>query len=182
MAEPVKMEIGGEVFDLYPLAMRPSRKWRERLTAEVDGLIGLIANIDPDAIELTDMGAIAELLKSVSAPLLAAPDTLAELAYGYFPDLAGRVDEDVATDGEMAAAFMAALKFCYPLGPVWAAVKGLASPTGKAQANKRAGEAMARKANNPDPALAQAIITAAATGPNGNTPQPGRTGRRTRTK
>lgn len=103
---PVIVVLGGREFEIVPLVIRDSRKWRIKA---VEALASLpkYAKVTTD-----DVDQFGEALNSM---LVQTPDTVVDLFFNYAKELNREEIEAIATDEEIAEAFRQVVKMAFPL-------------------------------------------------------------------
>lgn len=119
--------LGGKQYELHPLTMRPARDFRQKISYELNGIIGEALQLGET--ELDNYAQLAGLAQRVSSAALGSVDTIAELLFEYSPELQNdRANiEAKAFDEEIIAAFMEALKQLFPFGSLAKSLTGLAA-------------------------------------------------------
>ena len=99
---------------LREMPVRPARQFREALKAEFGSFIALVEG-SPN-VELTDMGAVSGLLRTLSATLLDSVDKALDLLLQYSPELAKDREyiEDNAVGSQVVDGFLAAVGLSFP--------------------------------------------------------------------
>ena len=103
---PIVVEFGGKKYEVKPLVIRDSRKWRADLTKALTSL-PVYANVTSDKPD--------EFRDALHAMLVTMPDTVIDLFFEYARDLNREEVETVATDNEMAKAFEQVVQLAFPL-------------------------------------------------------------------
>ena len=134
------VELGGKVYNVETLPIRPSRKLRKEIGASLDGPLDAIRKIKhlgdldlsekSDAVEtvtgITD--AVSDVIISAKEFLFDSVELALDVVYKYCPEIKAdkkRV-EDTATDEEVVAAFVEVVKRLFP----FAALKPFLNMTG----------------------------------------------------
>lgn len=102
----VTVVLGGKNYEIKPLKIRESRKWRGEF-ADLTGQLARHAKVTTDNPE-----AFAE---SVKALLVTMPDQVADLFFDYAQNLDKKAIEEEATDAEVAKAFQEVVALAFPL-------------------------------------------------------------------
>jgi len=103
---PLEVILGGEVYKIRPLVIRDSREWRQKCTGLMTSLVAN-ANVttdNPDALG-TAMGVL----------MVQMPDQVIDLFFEYAKDLEREDIEVVATEAEIAEAFLGVFALAFPL-------------------------------------------------------------------
>ena len=104
--DPITVTLGGKEYEVKPLVIVESRKWRK----EVAGLLASLpeyARIDTSDIDAVQ-GAVGKLLSSM-------PDSIIDLFFQYAKELPREEIEKVATDAEVAEALTQVVSIAFPL-------------------------------------------------------------------
>jgi len=139
MSDDVKNILGVDVtfstktFKIVPLPIKRSREWRESFTEQIDGILGLVDNLQ--GISLGDIGSsssfesLMPLMNSIKDYLQNSTDILLELIYDFAPTIKKEKDwiENHATDPEVFTVFLEVLKMAYPFGQVLSRLTTLGS-------------------------------------------------------
>jgi hypothetical protein len=106
--------LGEKEYILREMPVRPARQFREALKAEFGSFIALVEG-SPN-VELTDMGAVSGLLRTLSATLLDSVDKALDLLLQYSPELAKDREyiEDNAVGSQVVDGFLAAVGLSFP--------------------------------------------------------------------
>ena len=121
---PLTVVLGGETHEVRPLVIRESRAWRADV-AKALGQLPKYANTSTDNPD--------DFAAAIDAMMVAMPDMVADLFFGYAKDLDREMIEGVATDAELATAFQEVAATAFPLigGLVSLMTGGLQSPPAK---------------------------------------------------
>lgn len=103
---PVIVVLGGREFEIVPLVIRDSRKWRVKAVEALSSL-PKYAKVTTD-----DVDQFGEALNSM---LVQTPDTVVDLFFNYAKELNREEIEAIATDEEIAEAFRQVVKMAFPL-------------------------------------------------------------------
>ena len=87
---PIKVILGGEEYEVAPLVIRDSRKWRQKA-------IGLIAPL-PKTVKGVTMDDPDDFEKALTQMLVTLPDQVLDLFFEYAKDLKREEIEGKATD------------------------------------------------------------------------------------
>ena len=103
---PIVVVFDGKEYEIPPLVIRDSRKWRTKV-------IGLIAQL-PQLVKTTmdDSGDFGEALNQM---MVVMPNKVIDLFFEYATNLDRDEMEGIATDEEMATAFEEVIKVAFPL-------------------------------------------------------------------
>ena len=103
---PLLVVLGGKEYEVKPLVIRDSRKWRH-------GIVTILASL-PQYLGASsdDPVAFGEALKAF---LESKPDEVIDLFFSYAKDLNREEIEGAATDSELAAAFDKVVAYAFPL-------------------------------------------------------------------
>ncbi len=107
--------LGGKEYSIAPLVLRDSRKWRK-------GVVGIMASIPQYASVTTDTP--DEFGAALNAIMVALPDKVIDLFFGFAKDLDRKEIEGIATDVEVAKAFEQVIELAFPLASSPAKVMG----------------------------------------------------------
>jgi len=117
--DSIILVLGGKKYEVKPLVIKKSRKWRASFTKTLGSLpkyMGITSN-EPD-----------KFADAVNAMLVAAPDKVIDLIFEYAPQLNREAIENNATDAEMARAFEQIVEVTFPLAQSLFGVMGKLSP------------------------------------------------------
>jgi hypothetical protein len=103
---PLEVILGGETYEVKPLVIAEARKWRKEV-AKLIGSLPRYANVTTDAPD-----AFAD---AIGGLLVAMPDAVGDLFFGYARDLDREAIEQVATEAELAKAFEQVMEIAFPL-------------------------------------------------------------------
>jgi hypothetical protein len=103
---PLKLTLGDQEYDVKPLVIRDSRKWREKL-AKTLGMLPKYTGITTDTPD--------KFKEALDAMLVSMPDQVVDLVFDYAKDLNRDEVESIATDAEIAAAFEQIVEVAFPL-------------------------------------------------------------------
>ena len=120
--QPIKVILGGKEYEIQPLVIAESRKWRAQLVEALKRLPQVIGKATESPEEL--QGALSNLF-------VAIPDSVIDLFFAYAKGLNKERIEEVATDAEMAKAFDQVVQLEMPL--VTAPIKFLTMKGDEAQ-------------------------------------------------
>ena len=98
--------LGGKEFEIAPLVIRDARIWR----AKVIKLIAPVPQLVSTTIDTPD-----DFSKHLTEMLVSIPDQVIDVFFEYAKDLDREEIEDIATDTEMAQAFLEVIKVAFPL-------------------------------------------------------------------
>ena len=121
MPKSVTVTLDGETYTITELRSRANAEWRKKLEEPFSELVDLLQNA-PET-ELTDMQALANVVRSVSGLLLHSIDTVKALLAEYAPHL----PLDDAYDSEILDAFTEVLSLAYPFGELLTKVRQIGS-------------------------------------------------------
>ncbi|NIS82591.1 MAG: hypothetical protein GTO14_20865, partial [Anaerolineales bacterium] len=122
MPKSVTVTLNETEYTITELRSRQNAEWRKKLEGPFSELVSLLQ--DAPETELTDMQALANLVRSVSGLLLHSIDTVKALLAEYAPHL----PLDDAYDSEILDAFTEVLSLAYPFGRLIAKARQLGSP------------------------------------------------------
>ena len=113
------------MYELRPLPLRQAREFRKRLLTPVNELAGMIGQIEQ--VEVANLQAIGEVIRSVGQAALRSIDQAAELVFAYSPEIAADREriENEAFDEEIITAFTEVLAQLYPFGQLRKVLTGL---------------------------------------------------------
>lgn len=97
---------GGNEYEVEPLVIRDSRKWRADLVKHL-GSLPAYAQVTSDKPE--------EFKDALTAMLVTMPDVVIDLFFQYAKNLNREEIEYIATDEEMAKAFEQVVQLAFPL-------------------------------------------------------------------
>ena len=103
---PIMVILGGKEYEIVPLVIRDARIWR----AKVIKLIAPVPQLVSTKIDTTD-----DFSKHLTEMLVSIPDQVIEVFFQYAKDLDREEIEGIATDTEMAQAFLEVVKVAFPL-------------------------------------------------------------------
>ena len=103
---PLKLTLGGKIYDVPPLVIKESRLWRAQLS-ELLSLLPQYANVTTDTPD--------KFHTALTAILVTMPDKVVELVLAYAPGLDREEIEATATDAEIAKAFEQIMEVAFPL-------------------------------------------------------------------
>ena len=103
---PIVVILGGKEHEIAPLVIRDARIWR----AKVIKLIAPVPQLVSTKIDTPD-----DFSKHLTEMLVAIPDQVIDVFFEYAKDLNREEIEGIATDDEMAAAFLEVVKVAFPL-------------------------------------------------------------------
>lgn len=124
MPKQITVTLGGQSYVIEALPIAASKAWRAKLAGPFGQLAATLAHAGE--IDLTDGGALSNLIQVVSDTLLGSIDLLQDLLFAYSPVLAAdraRI-EATAYDDEAMHALVEVLKLAYPFGGVLTLVSG----------------------------------------------------------
>jgi len=103
---PITVTLGGKEHSVKPLVIRDSREWRKRVVKVLAELpqYAKVTSDNPEAFE-----------EALSTLLVAMPEKVIDLFFGYARDLDRDAIEQVATDSELAKAFDQVVEIAFPL-------------------------------------------------------------------
>jgi len=104
---PIKVILGGEEWDINPLPIGESRKWRGKLAKFLSRMPGYVqqAKVTTDSPD--------EFTKAINDMLAVMPDDVADLFFGYAKELDREHIEASATDAELGKAFGEVVSFAF---------------------------------------------------------------------
>lgn len=103
---PITVTLGGKPYEIKPLVIRDSRKWRTKVV-EVLSTLPAYAKVTTEDTELFG--------EAINAMLGVMPDKVIDLFFAYAEDLNQEEIEAVATDAELAVAFEQVVELAFPL-------------------------------------------------------------------
>ena len=102
----LKVMLGGQEYEIKPLVIRDSRPWRKDVA-------DTLASLPVDTkVTTKDIDLFGKVIKS---SLFEMPNKVIDLFFGYAKDLDREEIEGIATDGEMAKAFLEVVEMAFPL-------------------------------------------------------------------
>lgn len=104
--DPIEVTLGGEMHQIAPLVIKEARVWRKSFATLIGKLPGYAKTTTDDADSFGD---------AVTGLLVSTPDEMADLFFQYAKNLNREEIEDVATEGELAAAFEKVMAVAFPL-------------------------------------------------------------------
>ena len=105
-SSPITVILGGESYEIKPLVIRESRRWRTQVVEALSVIPGY-ARATTDDTEL--------FTNALNAMLVQMPDKVLDLFFDYAPDLDRDHIESVANDSEVAEAFEQVVSIAFPL-------------------------------------------------------------------
>lgn len=131
----VTVTLGGEAYEIKPLAMGPSRAWRDSLGEPFARLIDAMQGAT--ALELDDLQGIGQLVDVLKTVLMGSIDLCEDALFAYSPALEADRERILAEayDDEAMAAFIEVLKLAYPFGGILKLAQSI--PSGPATPKKR---------------------------------------------
>lgn len=102
---PTIVKFGGKDYEIYPLVIKESKKWRAKFAEVLRGL-PLFVN----AVDTTE-----NFERVINGMFLDVPDQVMDLIFDYAKNLPKDEIEAVATDAEMADAFAVIIEMAFPL-------------------------------------------------------------------
>lgn len=117
---PVIVVLGGKEYQVKPLVIKESRAWRQAVVKAItalppsapEELAKPAEGVSPGAMLQQKMVELSRVLDNL---LVAQPDTVIDLFFRYARDLDREEIEAVATDDEMARAFVQIVEVAFPL-------------------------------------------------------------------
>ena len=103
---PIVVILGEKKYDIKPLVIRDSRRWRKDVASAISALPKYAA------VNMTDVEAFGSAIDQLLAVM---PDSIIDLFFSYAKDLDREKIEAVATDAEIAAAFEQVVDIAFPL-------------------------------------------------------------------
>ncbi|MBA7641802.1 hypothetical protein ES703_49487 [subsurface metagenome] len=103
---PILVILGGKEYPVKELNIRNARIWR----AKVIKLISPVPQLVSTKIDTPE-----DFSKHLTEMLVAIPDQVIDVFFEYAKDLDREEIEDIATDKEMAQAFLEVIKVAFPL-------------------------------------------------------------------
>lgn len=103
---PLIVRLGGKDYEVKPLVIRDSRLWRGKLAKVLGDLPKYItvSTDDEDAFQ-----------QAMEVMIVQMPDTVADLFFEYARDLNREEIEALATEEEVATAFLEVQRYAFPL-------------------------------------------------------------------
>jgi hypothetical protein len=122
--QPIKVNLAEREYEIRPLPMRPARAFREKIGAQIGGLANVLKDLD--AIEVTNLSSIGDLVNQLGGTLAGSMDLIADLLFDYSPELQAdrKRIEAQAYDDEIVKAFLEVLKLLYPFGALASSLNG----------------------------------------------------------
>lgn len=103
---PIVVVLGGKEYQVAPLVIRDARIWR----AKVIKLIAPVPQLVSTKIDTPD-----DFSKHLTEMLVAIPDQVIDVFFEYAKDLDREEIESIATERDMAQAFLEVVKVAFPL-------------------------------------------------------------------
>ena len=126
MPRSVTIRLGDTDVQLCQLRTREASAWRKSLEGPAREVVGQVSKLlNWSNVDLADSAALNDLAGAALPLLTDSLDTVRGLVASYAPEL--RETLDAAYDDEVVAAFLAVLRFAYPLAQLTEAVRGLTS-------------------------------------------------------
>jgi len=104
--EPIKVILGGREYEVRPLVLRDSRKWRK------DVVVAISDSTQYASVDVKDSVQFKEVINQT---LALSPDAVIDLFFGYAKDLDREEIEGKATDEEIDKAFGQVMELGFPL-------------------------------------------------------------------
>ena len=104
--EPITVKLGGKEYEIIPLVIRDSRKWRKKIINLIAPLPSLVSATmdDPDVFK-----------NALTRLMVVMPDKVIDLFFEYAKDLPRDEIEETANDTELAVAFDQVVAVAFPL-------------------------------------------------------------------
>jgi len=102
----IEVILGGKKYEIAPQVIRDSREWRKKVIALIAPLPSLV-NITMDEPE--------DFERALTQMMVIMPDQVIDIFFEYAKDLDREEIEGVATDTEMADAFLEVVQVAFPL-------------------------------------------------------------------
>lgn len=102
----MKLELGGQQYEVAPLTVLKARAWREKLITSARAL--------SQSLFRETNGHDETFFAGLGSAYLAFPDTLCEMIFAYAPDLPRDEILSHSTDQEMIAAFAEIVRVAFP--------------------------------------------------------------------
>ena len=102
----IEVILGGKKYEIAPQVIRDSREWRKKVIALIAPLPSLV-NITMDKPE--------DFERALTQMMVIMPDQVIDIFFEYAKDLDREEIEGVATDTEMADAFLEVVQVAFPL-------------------------------------------------------------------
>lgn len=112
---PIMLSFGGKEYELKPLVIKESRKWRKQFAEVLKGLPLFVNAIDTHK----------HFEQVINGMFMDVPDQVIDLIFAYAKNLPKEEIEAVATDAEMAIAFEAVMEVAFPLARSMVAAPGM---------------------------------------------------------
>ncbi len=103
---PIRVVLGGQEYEIKPLVIRDSRKWRAQVV-ELLNELPAFANLDTEKPE--------EFSQIIQSFLQTMPDKVVDLFFGYAKELDRDAIEGVAIDADIVKAFGQVMEVAFPL-------------------------------------------------------------------
>lgn len=138
--ESKAITLGGRSYTLRPLPMRPASRIRKEIGSLLETVQSQATALS--ASEVTDAGALVNLVVSLSQMALGSIDTIAEWLFAYSPELAEDREwiVDNAYDDEIVSAFLEMVKQLFPFGSLTSSLTGLVAQATLTNSRSRNGE------------------------------------------
>ena len=114
MPKKATIKIEDQEYEIVELRGRDNAAWRKRLEELLTGITDALQAMP--ATEITNMEAVAQMVRSLGLPVLGSIETVRGLVTDYLPDLADVLED--AYDSEIMDAFIAVLGLAFPFGAV----------------------------------------------------------------
>lgn len=102
----IKVTLGGKEYEIKPLVIRESRKWRAKAAPFRAEYIGIAATNSDDPVAFQ---------AAYSSLMLERIDQTLDLFFAYARDLDRKEIEDIATEEEIYAAYEKVADYAFPL-------------------------------------------------------------------
>ena len=102
----IEVILGGKKYEIAPQVIRDSREWRKKVIALIAPLPSLV-NITMDEPE--------DFERALTQMMVIMPDQVIDIFFEYAKNLDREEIEGVATDTEMADAFLEVVQVAFPL-------------------------------------------------------------------
>lgn len=103
---PILVILGGKEYEIKPLVIKESRKWREKV-------VKLLGSLPQYMGETSEKPEVFE--KALQALLVTSPNIVIDLFFDYAKGLDRKEIESTATDAELAKAWWQIVEVSFPL-------------------------------------------------------------------
>jgi len=104
--EPIKVILGGREYEIKPLVIKYSRPWRK-------AVVDLVATMPKYA--QVDTNKPDEFEQAIKVLMVESQDTIIDLFFEYAKELNRDKIEEIATEAEIAVAFLLVMNLAFPL-------------------------------------------------------------------